>query len=1252
MPQPSKADWKDSFKKKQVGVSDMTLLSKVHNDTINDNLEKRFHNGDIYTYIGHVLISVNPFRDLGIYTEQILRSYTGKNRLEVPPHVYAIAEAAYHNMVSYKENQCVIISGESGAGKTEAAKKIMEYIATVSGEESSSIREIKDMVLATNPLLESFGCAKTLRNNNSSRHGKYLEIKFNHLGEPVGANITNYLLEKGRIVTQIENERNFHIFYQFCKSASDHYKETFGVAGPENFFYTAQSGCLEVDGIDDVADYQETLRAMNIVGLSQEEQDNIHRTLSAILWIGNAQFQEGDDGKAFISDPNVTQFIAYLLEVDPELLNKAMTSRIIETKRGGLRGSVYEVPLNQTQAIAVRDALAKALYDRMFEWIVTRINLAMKERTKSDFVIGVLDIYGFEIFDHNSFEQLCINYVNEKLQQIFIELTLKAEQEEYVREQIKWTPINFFNNKIVCDLIEEKRPPGIFAAMNDACATAHADSQAADQSFIQRLSMCSHNPHFEPRGAQFVIKHYAGDVIYDTSGMTDKNKDQLLKDLMDLIQTTGNAYLADLFPEELNKDSKKRPPTASDKIKFSAGALVNNLMQAQPSYIRCIKPNSNKSPKEFDQKMVLHQVKYLGLCENIRVRRAGFAYRQTFEKFVERFYLLSGKTSYAGEYIWQGDAKTGTERILRDTGIVPEEWQLGVTKAFIRHPETLWALEHLRERYWHNMAIRIQRAFRNYLQYKHECATRIQRCFRKNKDQIAFVQLRDYGHQVLAGRKERRRFSLLSMRRFMGDYLGVGGKGAGGEALKNACGLGSEQVVFSCKIQLLAPRPLRSSKPSPRSFVMTASAIYIVMTVVERKLATMKLERKVGLNSVKDINMSNLRDDWMVINVQGEPSLVFSADFKTELTTHLLQRTNGRIMVNISQQCEYLNKSCKPGTLKFNKDPSIRGDAVYKNHVVSVGEGEPANSVSMPPCKKMEVAVRPITTGKLLRKGGPSQSKPIPQSRPLPQEQNRFPDRSAAQPRMSAQPVQAAQQPVSPIAQPKIVPQPVQQPINPIAEAVANRAVPTRPTRANPPPAPAPPPPPSKPRYKAIYDFNTGGDGEMGLRKDEIMEILEKDENGWWLAKKDDGREGWVPSNYLVEVEEVKPVAPPSRPKPQAKPPSPVANVQEEVHQYSPPVSHASQANTSSAVPSWKAELAARNASRAATRTSPSLGEDPVPSQRPGAQNPVIPSRPGVPTASSRPFIAPKPGTLNGNSNVARLASVLAQGPVGQPRKE
>lgn len=470
-------------------MSDLTLLSKISDEAINENLKKRFQNATIYTYIGHVLISVNPFRDLGIYTDAIMDEYKGKNRLEVPPHVFAIAESMYYNMKSYNENQCVIISGESGAGKTEAAKRIMQYIAAASSAHTESIGKIKDMVLATNPLLESFGCAKTLRNNNSSRHGKYLEIKFNNQFEPCAGNITNYLLEKQRVVSQIKNERNFHIFYQFTKGASDAYRQTFGVQKPEQYVYTAAAGCISADTIDDLQDYQETLKAMKVIGLGQEEQDQIFRMLAAILWIGNISFIENEEGNAQVRDTSVTDFVAYLLQIDGQLLVKSLVERIMETNHGMKRGSVYHVPLNIVQADAVRDALAKAIYNNLFDWIVGRVNKSLQAFPGAEKSIGILDIYGFEIFEHNSFEQICINYVNEKLQQIFIQLTLKSEQETYEREKIQWTPIKYFDNKVVCDLIEARRPPGIFAAMNDSVATAHADSNAADQAFAQRLNL-------------------------------------------------------------------------------------------------------------------------------------------------------------------------------------------------------------------------------------------------------------------------------------------------------------------------------------------------------------------------------------------------------------------------------------------------------------------------------------------------------------------------------------------------------------------------------------------------------------------------------------------------------------------------------------------------------------------------------------------------------------------------------------------
>ncbi|RDX51151.1 hypothetical protein OH76DRAFT_1401924 [Lentinus brumalis] len=1233
----AKADWKEGFKKKQVGVSDMTLLTTITNESINENLEKRWKNGEIYTYIGAVLISVNPFRDLGIYTDEVLPRYKGKNRLEVPPHVFAIAESAYYNMNAYHENQCVIISGESGAGKTEAAKRIMQYIAAVSGGQDNSIQEIKDMVLATNPLLESFGCAKTLRNNNSSRHGKYLEIMFNDHGEPIGAQITNYLLEKGRVVGQVENERNFHIFYQFTKAASDAQREAFGLQTPEAYAYTSMSNCLDVPGIDDAQDFSETINAMQVIGLSDYEQNEIFRMLAVILWLGNVQYAEKDDGNAEIADTSVTDFVGYLLEVDPALVQKALTIRTMETQRGGRRGSVYDVPLNPAQATSGRDALAKAIYNNLFEWIVSRINASMKPRQTTSQLIGILDIFGFEIFEDNSFEQLCINYVNEKLQQIFIELTLKTEQEEYVREQIKWTPIKYFNNKIVCDLIEERRPPGIFAALNDACATAHADPTAADNSFIQRTASLASNPHFEARGAQFLVKHYAGDVMYNVAGMTDKNKDLLVKDLLDLIGTSGNQFLQGLFPDRPDPNSKKRPPTASDRIKVSAGALVENLMRAQPSYIRTIKPNQNRSSTEYDTKAVLHQVKYLGLQENIRVRRAGFAYRNTFEKMVERFYLLSPATSYAGEYIWQGDAKSGCERILTDTGIAREEWQMGVTKAFIKNPETLFALETMRDRYWHNMAGRIQRAWRNYMRYKHECARRIQRFWKNNKESIEYAKIRDYGHQILAGRKERRRFSLLGYRRFMGDYLDINGKSALGEELIEACDLGRDKVTFSSRGQLLVSKLGRSSKPSPRFLVLTEKALYIAVTNAKDGQTFTTLERKINLVTIKSISMSNLRDDWLVLNLgpteEGDP--IISCVFKTELVTHMLKLTQGSINVVIGPIIDYNKKKEKKAQIKFIKDETVPRNDTYKSHTVHVPSGEPPNSQSYPMPKRKEGVVRPITQGKLLRKGGPSDKKPTA-SRPKPASQP-LPGKSAVTPAVKPP---AATSSTTASAAPRAPPPPPRGPVAP----------------------PPPPPEPDVDLYKAKYAFE-GQEGEMTLKKDDIVELVEKDDNGWWLVKKD-GVEGWAPHNYL-ELVPPKPKAaappPPPPPPPAAKRPTPappaaaaaapktgLQSVSADPSAKPVAVFPGMAAANGSAAP-WKKTASAASSSNditpahsrpgsAAAPKPPPLAAKPKPAPPPPvASKPTVGAKPPVPSAPRPGGAAPKP----------KVGGVQKPGPVG-----
>ena len=1043
---------------------------------------------------------------MGIYTDAVLDSYRGRNRLEVPPHVFAVAESAYYNMKAYKDNQCVIISGESGAGKTEAAKRLMQYIANVSGGSDSSIQQTKEMVLATNPLLESFGNAKTLRNNNSSRFGKYLELEFNEQGQPVGATITNYLLEKSRVVGQITNERNFHIFYQFTKAASKEYREIFGVQQPQSYLYTSRSKCFDVPGIDDAADFKETMDAMKIIGLAKAEQDNIFRILAAILWLGNITFAENDQEGVDISDQSVVDFVAYLLEVDSAHVNKALTVRIVETARGGgRRGSIYESPLNLVQAAAVRDALAKGLYFNLFDWIVERTNVSLRAQGKVRNTIGILDIYGFEIFEKNSFEQLCINYVNEKLQQIFIQLTLKTEQEEYAREQIKWTPIKYFDNKVVCQLIEEKRPPGVFAALNDACATAHADSGAADQTFVGRLNVLSQNPYFEVRQGQFIIKHYAGDVSYSVPGMTDKNKDQLLKDLLNLVGESSNSFVHQLFPHEVNQDDKRRPPTAGDKIKASANELVDTLMQAQPSYIRTIKPNDNKLPKEYNESNVLHQIKYLGLQENVRIRRAGFAYRQSFDKFVERFALLSPRLSYAGEYTYTGDVQTASKIIFKDTSIPEEEYQMGVTKAFIKTPETLFGLEHMRDRYWHNMAVRIQRAWRNYIRYRIECTTRIQRFWRKAKGGIKEVDFRDQGHKILQQRKERRRYSLLGSRRFFGDYLGLNMPGGMGRRIRESISLGSqERCLFSARCEFLVAKFGRSSKPMPRILVLTNKAIYIVVQALVQNSLQISSERIIPIGAVRYISTSTLKDDWFSLGIASpqEPDPLLSCVFKTEFFLRFKTVAVGSFNLRIADSFEYNKKPGKPAVVKVVKDPTSPRDDIYKSGTIHTSQGESPSSVSRPTPRGKAIA-RPIKSGKLLRPGGPGGGQTKAASRPrhspaaATQRNVPTPTSTATTQRGTPAPLPAANaQRINPTLA-SVNHAVTQNQVNGYAQSRNESA--SSASRAPPPPPPAAAAPAAvsgKPQAKVKYEFNSPNSNMLPITVGEIVEILQKEGNG------------------------------------------------------------------------------------------------------------------------------------------------------------
>ncbi|XP_053449985.1 unconventional myosin-Ie isoform X4 [Nycticebus coucang] len=667
---------------KHSGVDDMVLLSKITENSIVENLKKRYMDDYIFTYIGSVLISVNPFKQMPYFGEKEIEMYQGAAQYENPPHIYALADSMYRNMIIDRENQCVIISGESGAGKTVAAKYIMSYISRVSGG-GPKVQHVKDIILQSNPLLEAFGNAKTVRNNNSSRFGKYFEIQFSPGGEPDGGKISNFLLEKSRVVMRNPGERSFHIFYQLIEGASAEQKHSLGITSMDYYYYLSLSGSYKVDDIDDRREFQETLHAMNVIGIFAEEQTLVLQIVAGVLHLGNISFKEVGNYAAVESEEFLA-FPAYLLGINQDRLKEKLTSRQMDSKWGGKSESIH-VTLNVEQACYTRDALAKALHARVFDFLVDSINKAM-EKDHEEYNIGVLDIYGFEIFQKNGFEQFCINFVNEKLQQIFIELTLKAEQEEYVQEGIRWTPIEYFNNKIVCDLIENKvNPPGIMSILDDVCATMHAVGEGADQTLLQKLQMqIGSHEHFNSWNQGFIIHHYAGKVSYDMDGFCERNRDVLFMDLIELMQSSELPFIKSLFPENLQADKKGRPTTAGSKIKKQANDLVSTLMKCTPHYIRCIKPNETKKPRDWEESRVKHQVEYLGLKENIRVRRAGYAYRRVFQKFLQRYAILTKATWPS----WRGDEKQGVLHLLQSVNMDSDQFQLGRSKVFIKAPES------------------------------------------------------------------------------------------------------------------------------------------------------------------------------------------------------------------------------------------------------------------------------------------------------------------------------------------------------------------------------------------------------------------------------------------------------------------------------------------------------------------------------------------------------------------------------------
>ncbi|KAM9709307.1 unconventional myosin-Ib isoform 1-T1 [Menidia menidia] len=712
---------KTSLLDNMIGVGDMVLLEPLSEDSFLDNLKNRFDHNEIYTYIGSVVISLNPYRSLPIYTPDKVEEYRNRNFYELSPHIYALADEAYRSLRDQDKDQCILITGESGAGKTEASKLVMSYVAAVCGK-GQEVNKVKEQLLQSNPVLEAFGNAKTVRNDNSSRFGKYMDIEFDFKGDPLGGVISNYLLEKSRVVKQPRGERNFHVFYQLLSGASDDTLKKLKLDRDFSKYNYLSLDSAAVSGLDDAANFRTVRNAMQIVGFMEDEMQSVLELVAAVLKLGNIEFKpesrcNGID-ESRIKDKNDLKEMCELLGIEQSVLERAFSYRTVEAKM-----EKVSTTLNVAQAYNARDALAKNLYSRLFSWLVTRINESIKAQAKTRHkVMGVLDIYGFEIFEDNSFEQFIINYCNEKLQQIFIELTLREEQEEYVREGIEWTNIEYFNNAVICDLIENNQN-GIMAMLDEECLRP---GTVTDETFLDKLNtICAEHQHFESRLSKnskflndhslphncFRIQHYAGKVLYRVEGFVDKNNDLLYRDLSQAMYKANHSLIKQLFPEgNPAKVNLKRPPTAGFQFKASVGTLMGNLQTKNPNYIRCIKPNDKKASHIFTESLVRHQVRYLGLMENVRVRRAGYAFRQAYEPCLERYKMLCKKTWPH----WRGPAREGVEVLVADLQVPAEEYSYGRSKIFIRNPRTLFFLEERRRQCLQDLATLIQKIYRGW----------------------------------------------------------------------------------------------------------------------------------------------------------------------------------------------------------------------------------------------------------------------------------------------------------------------------------------------------------------------------------------------------------------------------------------------------------------------------------------------------------------------------------------------------------
>ncbi|XP_053482052.1 unconventional myosin-X isoform X2 [Ictalurus furcatus] len=666
------------------GVEDLSTLTELNTQTIMHNLYLRYHKDLIYTNIGSILAAVNPYKQIpGLYDGEAVQLYSKHQLGELPPHIYALANECYRCLWKRADSQCVLISGESGAGKTESTKLLLKFLSVMSqGSTGASVYErtnrVEQAIIQSSPIMEAFGNAKTVYNNNSSRFGKFIQLHFSQIGNIQGGCIVHYLLEKNRVVRQNPGERNYHIFYSLLSGADKEQGDVYLLLdSPEDYHYLRQSGCVQDGSLDDKQLFLSVMEALKVMEFTEEEIRDVFKLLSGVLHIGNIEFMTA--GGAQITSKGVISNVCELLGLDVFQLCEVLTQRSIF-----LRGEEICSPLTVEQALDSRDSVAMALYSQCFYWIITRIN--QKIKGKDDFkCIGILDIFGFENFEVNRFEQFNINYANEKLQEYFNKHIFSLEQLEYNREGIQWEAIDWMDNAECLDLIEKKL--GLLALINEESRFPKGN----DYTLLEKLhSRHATNPYYvKPRVTdhQFGIKHYAGEVLYDVRGVLEKNRDTFRDDILNMLKDSRLDFIYDLFEcvgsrngdDTLKMGTNRRKPTVSSQFRDSLHALMATLSASNPFFVRCIKPNMEKHANEFDPEVVLNQLRYSGMLETVKIRRAGFPVRRTFSDFLHRYTVL-----LRAKMITDGEDWRKCYDLLRTFDASRKEWQLGKTKVFVK----------------------------------------------------------------------------------------------------------------------------------------------------------------------------------------------------------------------------------------------------------------------------------------------------------------------------------------------------------------------------------------------------------------------------------------------------------------------------------------------------------------------------------------------------------------------------------------